>query len=229
MTQVLKRMNRGDITVHGFRSHLPRLGQRDNELSEPRRRDGAGARHRRQGGSRLSARRFVGETPTARRGVVEILHVAATGWRGAADAQASMKPEDLKPEERRLRELAALKVLWELLDAAKKQGRRRSWRARGWSRGRGFSARARNRRAASLAGKWEDLKATVAANRPAPGLLDQNARRLAVLMVESGHAPGLARGPRASGQPRRCKACFRGRPRERSSTGKAQLFAQLGR
>ena len=57
MAQVLKRMNRGDITVHGFRSQLPRLGRRDNELSQPRCRDGAGARDRRQGGGRLSARR----------------------------------------------------------------------------------------------------------------------------------------------------------------------------
>ena len=43
MPQVLKRMNRGDITVHGFRSQFPRLGQRDDEFSQPRRRNGVGA------------------------------------------------------------------------------------------------------------------------------------------------------------------------------------------
>ena len=62
---------------------------------------------RRQGGGGLSARRSAGQTPTARRGVVEILHVTATGWRGAADAEASMKPEDLKPENAMAARLAA--------------------------------------------------------------------------------------------------------------------------
>ena len=46
----------------------------------------------------------------------------AAGGAAAADAQASMIPEDLKPEEYdRLRELVTLKVLWEALDAARKK------------------------------------------------------------------------------------------------------------
>ena len=43
MTTVLRRMGRGDITVHGFRSTLPRLGGGAHQLPQPRGRAGAGA------------------------------------------------------------------------------------------------------------------------------------------------------------------------------------------
>ena len=42
--------------------------------------------------------------------------------------------------------------------------------------------------------RWEKLKATGTANRPAPDLLDLNARRHVVLMVEALHRAGLGKG-----------------------------------
>ena len=133
MTQVLKRMDRGDITVHGFRSSFRDWASETTNFPNHVVEMALAHVDRRQGGSGLSARRSIGQTPTARRGVVEILHVTATGWRGAADAEASMKPEEAESEAGRRQSCAraALKVLRELLDAAKAQTDPISWRGEG--------------------------------------------------------------------------------------------------
>jgi hypothetical protein len=113
--------------------------------------------------------------------VVEILHIA--GWRGAADAQASMKPEDLKDRDE-VRRLAALAVLWELLAAAKKVDAV-TWRRMGGPEAEAFLHALESGGQHPLLRRWEELKATVAANRPAPDPLDRRARQLTVLMVET--------------------------------------------
>ena len=71
--------------------HLPRLGRRDNQLSELRCRDGAGARDSATR-SKPAYRRgdLLAKRKAAERGVVEILHIAATGRRGGAAAQCMM-------------------------------------------------------------------------------------------------------------------------------------------
>jgi hypothetical protein len=121
--------------------------------------------------------------------VVEILHVAATGWRGAADAQASMKPE----ERDEVRRLAPLSVLWQLLDAARTKVDVVSWRAEGGPETEAFLHALETGGQHPLLRRWEDLKATVAANRPAPDPLDLNARRLVVLLTETLHRAGLGK------------------------------------
>jgi hypothetical protein len=126
--------------------------------------------------------------------VEQILLLTATGWRGAADAQASMKPASMKPEDReRWRELATRKVLWELLDAAKKRVDVVTWRAEGGPEAEDFLDALESGRAHPLLRKWEEKKATAAANRPAPSLLDQSARRSVVLMCEALHRVGLSK------------------------------------
>jgi integrase len=56
MAQLLKRVGRRDITVHGISQHVPRLVRREDWLSQPCHREGAGACGRRQGRGRLSPR-----------------------------------------------------------------------------------------------------------------------------------------------------------------------------
>jgi hypothetical protein len=92
-----------------------------------------------------------------------------------------MKPED-RDEARRL---AALNVLWNLLAGAKNKADAVVWRAVGGPEAEDFLHALETGGQHPLLQKWEELKATVAANRPAPSLLDRNTRRLAVLMVDT--------------------------------------------
>ena len=95
-----------------------------------------------------------------------------------------MKPEDLKPEDRdRLRELATLKVLWELLAAAKKNLDIVTWRREGFPEAEDFLHALESGGLHPLLEKWQELRRTIAANRPVPVPLDSNARRLTVLLV----------------------------------------------
>jgi hypothetical protein len=136
--------------------------------------------------------------------VVEILHVTATGWRGAADAEASVKPEDrdrlrklatLKPEDRNeLRRLAARSALWQFLDAAKKKADVVTWRKDGGPEAEAFLLALDSGGSHPLLEKWRELRKTVAANRSAPDPLDQAASRLSVLMVETLCRAGLGKG-----------------------------------
>jgi hypothetical protein len=127
--------------------------------------------------------------------VERILRVTATVWRGAADAAASMKPEDLKPEDRdRLRELATLKVLWELLAAAKKNLDIVTWRREGFPEAEDFLHALESGGLHPLLEKWQELRRTIAANRPVPDPLDSNARRLTVLLAETLSRTGLGEG-----------------------------------
>ena len=155
---------------------------------------------------------LLGKRQAAAGGVVEILHVAATGRRGAADAEASMKREEkaellnmkpkkmvellsMKPEEKaELRAKAALKVLRELLDAAKAQVEPIRWRGEGGPEFEDFVHALESGGQHPLLKQWENLKATAAAKRPAASLLDQNTRRLVVLLVESLVRAGLGKG-----------------------------------
>lgn len=92
-----------------------------------------------------------------------------------------MKPEDLKPEDRdRLRELATLKVLWELLAAAKKNLDIVTWRREGFPEAEDFLHALESGGLHPLLEKWQELRRTIAANRPVPDPLDSNARRLTV-------------------------------------------------
>jgi hypothetical protein len=127
--------------------------------------------------------------------VERILRVTATVWRGAADAAASMKPEDLKPEDRdRLRELATLKVLWELLAAGKKNLDIVTWRREGFPEAEDFLHALESGGLHPLLEKWQELRRTIAANRPVPDPLDSNARRLTVLLAETLSRTGLGEG-----------------------------------
>jgi nucleotide-binding universal stress UspA family protein len=120
--------------------------------------------------------------------VVEILHVTATGWRGAADAAARMKPEDRE----RWRELGTLKVLWGLVATAETRTDPVTWRAEGGPEAKDFLDALETGRQHPLLTKWEELKATV--GRPAPSLLDRSVRYTVVLMVEALHRAGLGKG-----------------------------------
>jgi hypothetical protein len=119
--------------------------------------------------------------------VVEILHVAASGRGGAADAAASMKPEDREE----VRRLAPLGVLKQLLDAAKARTDVVDWRAMGGPEAETLLHALETGGQHALLRRWETLKATVTAYRPVPDPLDLNARRLTVLMVEALHRAGL--------------------------------------
>jgi hypothetical protein len=101
-----------------------------------------------------------------------------------------MKPEDRE----RWRELAPLSVLWQLLDAKKKEVDVVTWRAVGGPETEDFLDALESGRAHPLLRKWEEKKATVAANRPAPSLVDQSARYTVVLMVKALHRAGLGKG-----------------------------------
>jgi hypothetical protein len=100
-----------------------------------------------------------------------------------------MKPEDRE----QWRELGTLKVLWELVDDAKKKVDVVTWRAVGGPEAEDFLHALETGRQHPLLTKWEELKATVAANRSAPDLVEQSARRSAVLMCEAVHRAGLGK------------------------------------
>ena len=53
---LLRRMDRGDLTAHGFRINVPRLDGRAHEFPVLGSRNGACAHGRRQGGGRVSPR-----------------------------------------------------------------------------------------------------------------------------------------------------------------------------
>jgi hypothetical protein len=122
----------------------------------------------------------------------EILHVAAHGRCRGAVAQkeyAGMK----KADQEKLRELMARKVLWELLVAAETQTDPVIWRAEGGPEAKDFLDALDSGRPHPLLLQWEQRKSTEAANRPAPGLLDQIARRNVVLMCVALHRAGLTK------------------------------------
>ena len=72
LLKVVRRMRPG-ITVHGFRLDVPGLGGRDDQLSEPRDRDGVGTFGVRRGGGRLSAWRSAREAAKADGGMGGVL------------------------------------------------------------------------------------------------------------------------------------------------------------
>jgi hypothetical protein len=59
MLELLKRMERGDLTVHGFRSVVPRLDSRAHQLPTRGLRNGAGAYREQSSRSGVQARRSV--------------------------------------------------------------------------------------------------------------------------------------------------------------------------
>jgi hypothetical protein len=121
--------------------------------------------------------------------VVEILYVAATGRGGAADAEASMKPEDRDKACR----LFVLVLLRNLLVATRKKVDVVTWRALGGLEAEDFLDALETGRRHPLLTKWEELKATVAVNRSAPSQPDQNTRHTAIVMAEALHRAGLGK------------------------------------
>ena len=65
LTAVLRRMGRGELTAHGFRSRASATGWPMTAVSGRHRRGGAGARHRRQDRRRLPSHRSVRPAPQA--------------------------------------------------------------------------------------------------------------------------------------------------------------------
>jgi hypothetical protein len=94
-----------------------------------------------------------------------------------------------------LRRLAALSMLWGLLAAAKEKADVVTWRREGGPEATDFLRALETGAPHPLLLKWQELKATVAANRPVPSLREQNTRRLAVLMVETLVRTGLGKEP----------------------------------
>lgn len=67
------------------------------------------------------------------------------------------------------------------------------WREHGGPEAEDFLHALETGGAHPLLQRWQDLKATAAANRPVASLLDQNTRRIAILMVESLVRAGLGK------------------------------------
>ena len=115
--------------------------------------------------------------------------------RSFREAEEEVELLSMKPEEKaELRAKAALKVLRELLDAAKAQTDPIRWRGEGGPEFQDFAHALESGGPHPLLKRWENLKATDAAKRPAASLLDQNTRRLAVVMVASLVRAGLGKG-----------------------------------
>ena len=81
-----------------------------------------------------------------------------------------------------------------MLDAAKEQVDPIRWRGEGGPELEDFLHALESGGQHPLLKRWENLKATAVANRPAASLLDQITRHLAVLMVESLVRAGLGKG-----------------------------------
>ena len=94
MGGVLKHMGRGDITVHGFRVDISRLGRGVYQLPQPRDRDGAGACHRQRRGEELPARRSLQQARAIDAGVGCLLQQACSQRRCCAVAGAQVKAID---------------------------------------------------------------------------------------------------------------------------------------
>jgi hypothetical protein len=90
-----------------------------------------------------------------------------------------------KTNREKSREVFARKMLWQLVTAAKAQVHVVTWRAEGGPEVEDFMDALESGRPHPLLLKWEQLKGTSAANRPAPSQLDLIARRNVVLMCEA--------------------------------------------
>jgi hypothetical protein len=143
--------------------------------------------------------------------VVEILHVTATGRGGAADAAASMKPED-RDEACRLLTLA---VLWRLVDDASKKGDALTWRAVGGPETEAFMLALETGGSHPLLEKYLELRRTAAANRSAPDLVEQRARRQVVLFTETLSRTGLGENEAREKVAKAVKRIFPKKPKRR--------------
>src|SRR3954464_3395358 len=100
----------------------------------------------------------------------------------------------MTPSERdEVRRRAPLSVFWQLLDAAKKQVDVVAWRRMGGPEAADFLHALETGRQHPWLDRWLELRRTVAANRPVPSLLDQNARRLTVLLCVALVRAGLGK------------------------------------
>ena len=95
--------------------------------------------------------------------------------------------EDIEEERARL----ARKCLRELLDAAKQQVDVATWRKEGGLEAEDLLDAIDSGRPHPLLRSWEERKATVAANRPAPSRRELHARRLSVLLCTALERAGL--------------------------------------
>ena len=103
---------------------------------------------------------------------------------------AYVRPMD-KTNQDKLRELMARKMLWELISAAKAQVHVVTWRHKGGPELEDFADALETGRPHPLLLRWEQLRGSSAANRPAPSHLDLIARRDVVLMCEALTRAGL--------------------------------------
>ena len=84
-------------------------------------------------------------------------------------------------------------MLWDLLAAKKNEVNVVTWRGEGYPEAEDFLDALVTGRDHPLLRNWEELKATVAANRSAPDLGELRARRSVVRMCESLHRAGLSK------------------------------------
>ena len=89
------------------------------------------------------------------------------------------------------RALLALKCLWESLATARTQVDVATWRKEGGLEAEDLLDAIDSGRPHPLLRSWEERKATVAANRPAPSQRELQARRLAVLLCAALERAGL--------------------------------------
>ena len=90
------------------------------------------------------------------------------------------------------RALLALSCLWSMLDAAKRQTDIITWRRVGGLELEDFADAIDRGGQHPLLQLWQERKAET--NRPAPGLREQNARRLAVLLCNALERAGVRKG-----------------------------------
>jgi hypothetical protein len=101
----------------------------------------------------------------------------------------------MKPEHRdEARRLAAMNFFRQLVIAAKAQADVVTWRSEGGFEGEELFNALASGGTHPVLRRWEELKATLGANRPGPDLLEQGAHRTVVLMVEALHRAGLGKG-----------------------------------
>ena len=91
------------------------------------------------------------------------------------------------------RALLASKFLWELLATAKTQVDVATWCKEGGLEAEDLLDAIESARPHPLLRSWEERKATVAANRPAPSRRELHARRLAVLLCTALERAGLGK------------------------------------
>src|SRR5262245_9997787 len=199
-----------------FPQHLPGLGGGAHQLPQPCRREGTRAYHRPQGRGGLPPWRPVREASSADGRLVPILCPASSQGRRHRHAASSPEGAGMKKKaesllvrgnkaisittpttgeqiEKARAELAA-KCLRELVVAAEKRTDPATWALSGGHEAEDFLECIENGRWHPLLRIWNERNATVAANRPAPTMLDLIARRFIIILCAALERTGLRKG-----------------------------------